>query len=162
MTTTKTKKPIIYGDNCPITKFQINEIMRNCAYQVETKNEYVQWATGDISRTSLRSITQAEAIKIIKQQTGKKDCHTQARNDNWGSFNHKLTSHRMILSLLYQANITTSHETRGEVADMNCWFAKFLQSSRCPVNKPLLQMKPFEVSKIIVALEGVAIWKNAI
>jgi hypothetical protein len=81
---------------------------------------------------------------------------------NFGRFNSNNQQHRIIMSILYQAGITTQNQRHGTVADMTGWFSAFLQSSRCPVNKPLLEMTPKEVSKIITALEGVALWKATI
>ena len=65
MTATKVKPNEVIGDHLPILTWQVNRIMQNCSYQVDTKNEWVQWVTGDVNRTSLKSITQAQAKKII-------------------------------------------------------------------------------------------------
>ena len=73
---TKTKRtnsanPVpTYDPEGPITPFQKNRIMQNCNYNLDIKNEWVQWVTGDNNKTSLRNITQAQAVRIIKQQTG--------------------------------------------------------------------------------------------
>ena len=53
------------------------------------------------------------------------------------------------------AKIIVKDDRHGEVADMQGWFSKFLKSNRCPINKPLKQMTPDEVSKIIYVLEQV-------
>jgi len=158
MTTTKKQAPI-YGDNLPITAFQIKRIRQNCGFNESIKNEWVQWVTEDVNRTSLKSITQAQAIKIIRQQTGKTKPETQ---ENWGYFDKNNKQHSYIRSLLYQSDIIVISEKWGEVADMEGWFAKFLKSKRSPVQKPLKEMNTNETSKIITALEGVAVWKNSI
>lgn len=166
MTATKVKPTETIGDNLPILTFQIKRIMNNCQYQVDIKNEWVQWVTEDVSRTSLKSITQAQAVKIICKQTGQElKASSQkpiANSENWGYFDHTNGQHKYIMSLLRVANIVAKHPKYGEVADMDGWFSRFLQSNRCPVKKPLKTMSTKEVSRIIIALEGVAVWKNTI
>ncbi|ELY1979212.1 hypothetical protein ABF179_002404 [Flavobacterium psychrophilum] len=144
----------------PITAFQIKRIMQNCSYQVEIKNEWVQWVTGDVNRTSLKSITHDQAVKIMLAQTG--STLLSEAKENWGYFDNQNSQHRYITVLLRNADIVVKSNKWGEVADMEGWFSKFLQSNRCPVKKPLKKMTPREVSKIITALEGVALWKNSI
>lgn len=154
---TKTKPPVVYGDNNPITPHQISEIMRNCAYNKDIKDEWVQWVTGDVNCTSLRSLKQYQAIRILNRQMGKEAAH-----ESWGSFDTGNKQHTTIMAILRTANIVVTHPRHGEVADMKGWFSKFLQSNKSPVQKPLMDMQPKEVSKIIVALEGVSLWKNTI
>ena len=158
MTTTKTFPSELIGDHLPITSWQVKRIMQNCAYQVDTKNEWVQWATADVNRTSLKSLTQAQARKIILAQQG----GTLINEDNWGLFDTNNQQHRVIMSLLRTANIVVKNEKWGEIADMLGWFDRFLKSKKSPVQKPLKAMTKGEVSKIIVALEGVTVWKNSI
>jgi hypothetical protein len=147
--TKSTKPPPIYGNDLPITPFQIKRIMQNCSYQIETKNEYVQWVTGDVKRTSLKSITQAEAVKILKQQTGQ----TQDPSiDEFKVFDNGNQKHKVILSLLYQANWTVMDGLR-EIPDMSR-FAKWL-TEKAPVKKPLPAQDNDELEKTIKALKGV-------
>lgn len=145
----------------PIAAWQIKRIMANCKYNEDIKAEWVQWATADSSKTSLRSISFREAMQIIHQQEGKAPL-LEGFGEAWGKFDAHNEQHRYIMSLLRQANITVQHTKYGEIADMYGWFARFLKSKRCPVQMPLLKMQPKEVSKIITALEGVAVWKNSI
>jgi hypothetical protein len=152
-----TKNPPVYGDDLPITAFQIKEIRKNCNYQEDIKQEWVQWVTGDSSRTSLKSITQSQAIRIMQQQTG-----TEPQEVNWGLFDNSNSQHRRIQANLRTADIVVKNERWGEVADMLGWFNRFLKSEKSPVKKPLKKMTPQEVSKIIKALDGVTIWKNSI
>jgi len=63
MTKTKVKPNETIGDDLPILKWQTNRIMKNCQYNEDTKAEWVQWVTADVKRTSLKSITQAQAKK---------------------------------------------------------------------------------------------------
>ena len=148
-----------YDPEGPITTFQKNRIMQNCNYNVDIKNEWVQWVTGDNNKTSLRNITQAQAVRIIKQQTGS---DSSGAVENWGAFDKNNSQHRYILSILRTANIVVKSQKWGEVPDTAGWLNRFLQSPKSPVKKPLKKMSPFEVSKIITALEGVSLWKNQI
>lgn len=77
---------------------------------------------------------------------------------NWGYFDKENPQHKRIQANLRIANIVTD---KG-YADMLGWFNRFLKSNKSPVKKPLKSMTPEEVSKIIVALDGVAVWKNSI
>ena len=148
-----------YDPEGPITPFQKNRIMQNCNYNLDIKNEWVQWVTGDNNKTSLRNITQAQAVRIIKQQTGR---DSSGAVENWDALDKENAQHRYILSILRTANIVVKSEKWGEVPDTAGWLNRFLQSPKSPVKKPLKKMSPTEVSKIITALEGVSLWKNQI
>ena len=148
-----------YDPEGPITPFQKNRIMQNCNYNLDIKNEWVQWVTGDNNKTSLRNITQAQAVKIMKQQTGS---DSSGAVENWGAFDKNNRQHRYILSILRTANIVVKSQKWGEVPDTAGWLNRFLQSPKSPIKKPLKKMSPTEVSKIITALEGVSLWKNQI
>lgn len=73
---------------------------------------------------------------------------------NWGYFDSKNKQHRTILALMRQAAWVTSNEKHGEVPDTQK-LSSFLKSNKSPVKKPLKDMTPKELSKIITALEGV-------
>ncbi|MBP4139979.1 hypothetical protein [Flavobacterium geliluteum] len=157
MTKTKTKPPVIYGDDLPITTHQINTINRNCQWNVGMKEEWVQWVTGDVNRTSLKSLTQAQAVKVIRQQTG--EPHPQPLpkgegSDNWGYFDSKNRQHLTLLAYMRTAQWTTENGKHGEVADIER-LSDFLKSDKSPINKPLKNMEPWEVSKIIEAFKGI-------
>lgn len=125
--------------------------MANCQYNVDIKNEWVQWVTEDVNQTSLRNITQAQAVQIIKAQEGSVSVNQTA---SWAKFDKSNPKHRLILSLMRQANWTKPHPRHGEVADMDRLDA-FLKSVKSPVNRPLKDMSFEEVEKIIVALKGI-------
>jgi hypothetical protein len=161
MKATKVKPNETIGDNNPILLWQVNRIMKNAQYQEETKNEWVQWVTADVNRTSLKSITQAQAKKIIMAQEGSTPIN-QPKAENWGLFDNNNSQHKRIYANLMNANIVVKNERWGEVADMLGWFDRFLRSDKSPVKKPLKKMTTLEVSKIIVALDGVVVWKNSI
>jgi len=144
-----TKTPTTTGG---ITKFQINEIMRNCNYKVDIKDEWVQWVTGDVNRTSLRSITHDQAIKIMHQQTGSQPI--AEASENWASFDKENKQHLTILAQMRTAQWVTSNEKYGEVPDL-ARLSDFLKSEKSPINKPLKKMEPWEVSKVIEAFKGI-------
>jgi hypothetical protein len=80
-------------------------------------------------------------------------CHSKS---NWGLFDKYNQQHLTVLSRLREAQWVIKSETHrsGEVPD-TLRFSEFLKSDKSPVNKPLKKMEPKEVSKIIVALEGI-------
>lgn len=84
--------------------------------------------------------------QINKTQTKKKV--------NWGYFDVKNIQHRTILSKMRQAQWTVPNEKHGEVPDIEK-LSSFLKSKKSPVNKPLKKMNPEELSKIIVAFDGI-------
>jgi hypothetical protein len=160
MKATKTKATPVYGDDLPITAFQIKRIRQNSNYNEDIKEEWVQWVTSDVNRTSLKTLTQKEAVKILHAQTGTKSMNEQT--ENYGYFDNNNSQHKRIQANLRTANIVVKNGRHGEVADMLGWFDRFLKSDKSPVKKPLKKMTPEEVSKIIKALDGVVIWKNSI
>lgn len=83
-----------------------------------------------------------------------KPASEKPNTENWALFNKNNQQHKNILSLLRQAQWTTPHPNYGQVADLER-LSNFLKSEKSPVKKPLKEMKPEEVSKIIVALEGI-------
>ncbi|UGU15188.1 hypothetical protein LS482_16065 [Sinomicrobium kalidii] len=81
----------------------------------------------------------------------------KAKIDYWGMFRRDNPQHLYILSLLRQFGWTVSID--GVIrADMNR-FAAWLRSEKSPVRKPLPKMEPYEVSKIIAALESMTLKK---
>jgi hypothetical protein len=153
MKATKVKPNETIGDNNPILLWQVNRIMKNAQYQVETKNEWVQWVTADVNRTSLKSITQAQAKKIIMAQEGSTPVNPP-KAENWGLFDPKNQQHKTLLSLLRQAQWTIPNDKWGEVADLER-LSVFLKSDKSPIKKPLKKMDPSEVSKIIQCFKGI-------
>jgi hypothetical protein len=155
MTATKVKPNEVIGDDLPILSWQVKRIMKNAQYKVDIKDEWVQWVTADVNRTSLKSITQVQAKKIIIAQEGSTPINQPKQSsENWGLFDNKNQQHKTILSLLRQAQWTVPNGRWGEVADINR-LSEFLKSDKSPVKKPLKKMESKEVSIIIVALEGI-------
>lgn len=119
----------------------------------EIKEEFVQWATDDNSKTSASDLSFDQANAILKQ-LGLKP-HTA---NDWGKFNKNNPKHRVILSLLFQVKWTKTAKGK-EVPDIHA-FGEWLKS-KAPVRRPLLEMTDREVEKTIKALKGVfkSVWK---
>lgn len=137
------------------TKDQKFQIRKNCKYNEDIKCEWVQWATGDTSKTSLNDLSFVQANAILIKQ----GCSPHIP-DNWAVFDPNNKQHRNIMSLMRQAQWVTTHTKYGEVADMKR-LSDFLQSPKSPITKPLQDMEPEELSKIIHALKKIVktIWK---
>lgn len=78
-------------------------------------------------------------------------CHSKS---NWGLFDKNNQQHKTILSLLRQAQWVVPNGKWGEVPDISR-LSEFLKSEKSPINKPLKDMEPEEVSKIIEAFKGI-------
>ncbi|NDP26433.1 MAG: hypothetical protein GZ087_03260 [Flavobacterium sp.] len=158
MKATKNKTSVIYGDDLPITAHQKKTILHNCNFEMDIKDEWVQWVTGDVKQTSLRSLTQAQAVKIICQQTGANPIRVQnpdgVQEPNWGLFDKDNRQHLTLLAYMRTAQWTTPNGKHGEVADIER-LSDWLKSDKSPINKPLKKMQPWEVSKIIEAFKGI-------
>jgi hypothetical protein len=152
MTATKVKTNENIGDDLPILTFQINGIMKNCQYKVDVKDEWVQWVTADVNRTSLKSITQFQAKKIIMAQEG--SIPVNKATENWAVFDKSNPKHKVILSLLYQMQWVKPSEKWGEVPDLDR-LSDFLQSDKSPVKKKLKDMDVLELEKLIKSLSGI-------
>jgi hypothetical protein len=136
------------------SKEQKQYIYKLAAYNKDIKEEWVQWATNDNSKTSTNDLTRDQASAIIRQAGGTPNTSGKLEDRNWASFDSKNTQHVFILSLCRQLNWVISNEKHGKIADLNR-LSNFLKSDKCPVRRPLKKMKPAEVSKIITALEGI-------
>jgi hypothetical protein len=73
---------------------------------------------------------------------------------NWGLFDKNNQQHKTILAQMRTAQWVVPNGKWGEVADLNR-LSDFLKSDKSPVNKPLKDMEPREVSKIIEAFKGI-------
>ncbi|MCJ1809884.1 hypothetical protein [Flavobacterium covae] len=112
------------------------------------------WVTNGAS-SSLKALTQSQAVLIIKALTGQ-EVEKPAKksiNDNWALFDKHNEQHKYILSLLIQMGWSVENERYGEVADMYR-LSDWLKSEKSPVRKALTKMTPIETSKIISALES--------
>ncbi|MCV9929497.1 hypothetical protein OIU83_17685 [Flavobacterium sp. LS1R49] len=77
---------------------------------------------------------------------------------NWGIFDKNNQQHKTVLSLLRQLQWVIQNERYGEVADINR-LGEFLKSDKTPIKKPLKDMEPWEVSKIIECFKSMIIKK---
>lgn len=67
---------------------------------------------------------------------------------NWAAFDKNNRQHLGVMAQLRTLQWTVPHGRHGEVADLNR-LSDFLKSDKSPVRKPLKDMEPDEVSKII-------------
>jgi hypothetical protein len=77
---------------------------------------------------------------------------------NWAFFDKNNKQHLTLLSQLRTVQWTIPNDRYGEVADLNR-LSDFLKSDKSPVKKPLKDMKPEEVSKIIECFKSMVIKK---
>lgn len=121
----------------------------------DIKEEFVQWATGDVSKISTNDLSfdQANAILV---KLGKKPLRP-AKEDSpyyWGMFDRLNHQHSKVLSLLHQLQWAKPDPKYGRVPDIER-LGQWLQSKRSPVNKPLKKMDQKELNKIFTALKGI-------
>lgn len=128
----------------------------------DIKEEFVQWATGDVEKISCNDLSFVQANEILKQ-LGKRPV-ALSRQDSpnyWGGFDSSNKQHKTILKCLHNLKWTVDNFKYGKVADIER-FGNWLQSDKAPVKKPLKQMsntpkpseKISEISKTIFALEA--------
>lgn len=136
------------------TKEQKIAIRRNCKFDVNIKEELVQWATADLTKTSLNDLSYEEAAKILSFQEGRDagfESLSHQMEGNWGVFDKTNRKHTYILSLCFQLGMVKEVKGR-DVADIVA-LGQWLKSNRSPVQKPLKQMNALELSKVIGAME---------
>lgn len=93
-----------------------------------------------------------EGSAIDNYNNPKKELQTIVKgingSSNWGLFDKNNLQHKTLLSQLRTLQWVVPSNKWGEVADITR-LGEFLQSDKSPVKKPLANMKPEEVSKII-------------
>lgn len=129
------------------TKQQKHAIRSNCDFNVDIKEEWVQWATGDTSKKSLNDLSFTQAELILKQQTGSGISDTQFQK-----FDIKSSQDKYILSLCHQIGWTTDRNGK-KVADMVA-FGHWLKT-KSPIKLPLTSMGQKQKQKVIFAFEKV-------
>lgn len=140
------------------------KIIHTNAHSREIKEEYVQWATGDMDKTSCNDLSFEEANAIIIKFFGIKPV-VAAKEDTpyyWGMFTQGNKQHQQVLSIMHQLNWTKHSKKWGRVPNIET-LGSWLQSDRAPVNKPLKKLlakpapgeKVSEMSKTITALNGI-------
>ena len=88
MTATKVKPTETIGDDLPILTFQVNRIMKNCQYQVDIKNEWVQWVTADVNRTSLCRSRRLLRARPRRSSRGRRAARDPSSNETWRPTRH--------------------------------------------------------------------------
>lgn len=76
---------------------------------------------------------------------------------NWGSFSKSKpdpTKRKVLFSMMHQIQWTKPSVKYGEVPDLER-LSNFLQSKRSPVQKPLKEMEPEDLEKLITAFKGI-------
>lgn len=136
-----------------ITKAQIQKIHGLLPAHIksdkELKESIIIEYTQDFSKYSTKDLTFEQANALIVDLGGK------PVYNEWAGFNSNKDSHRYILSLLQHAGwVRYDKQLKRHVADMNR-FGQWLQGDNSPVKKPLNKQEKEEISKTIVALEGV-------
>ncbi|WP_294958746.1 hypothetical protein [uncultured Flavobacterium sp.] len=116
----------------------------------DIKEEWVQWATADVKKTSTNDLTFDQANMILKQ-LGLKE-HVK---DLWSSFDKKNQQHMSILATMRTAQWVKKVNGK-EVADLDI-LDHFLKT-KSPVKKPLKKMTYEETSKVIYALNQTVKW----
>lgn len=115
----------------------------------DMKEEWVQWATGDINKKSTNELSFEQANKILEKLGVK-----PFKPKYYAKFDNKNPRHRLILSLMRQAQWVTHKENYGEIPDMDR-LDTWLKSNKAPISKPLMDMNSLEIEKTITALKGI-------
>lgn len=129
----------------PATKKQIQLIQINIPKEI--KEEWVQWATGDVAKTSCKDLSHSQANKILVQNK-----MTPIELDYRAYFDKNNARHRYVLSLCIQYGWSKRGRvtTFADLDKLNEW----MHSNLCPVQKPLKDMEKEELDKFIAALES--------
>ena len=115
----------------------------------ELKEAIIIEYSQDFTKHSTKDLTVEQANTLIVDLGGKPVL------DEWSRFNNKKNSHRYILSVLQQAGwVLYDRQRKRHIADMPR-FGQWLKSKKSPVKKPLNKQNKEEVSRTIVALEGI-------
>lgn len=130
-----------------ITKQQVTDIRRNCGWNEDIKEEWVQWVTGDKTITSLKALTFEQAEKILHQQTG-----VTSDKSKFQRFDIKNSQHKYILSMCHTIGWTKNKDGKV-IPDMEA-FGHWLQT-RSPIKLPLPDMGTKQIQKVIYAFEQV-------
>lgn len=123
------------------------------------KDELVQWATDDNSKTSCNDLSfdQANAVLV---RLGKPK-HFPSNNPEglkYARFDKDNSKHMRILATCITIGWWKSHPRFDKTADLER-LGKWLMSDKSPVQKPLSKMTPAELSKIITALDIITVKK---
>lgn len=133
----------------PIQTRQIKIIQTICSKRFEDRDERLDFISNFFGQDvrSTKDLTQVQADDLIFFLQKNK-----APNDfAWGKFDKQNKQHRTVLSRCLQ--LGWSSPDKPQFADLNRLGA-WLKSKRSPVQLPLKEMTPRQLSKIISALEN--------
>ncbi len=119
----------------------------------EAKAELISQFTEDFKKTSTKDLTWLQANQLIMSLGGTPITANRA----YMRFDIQNSKHRAILSLCHQYGWEVYQKGRY-IADMHR-LAEWLQD-KSPVQKPLTEMTPKELSKVIVAMENMIATKK--
>ncbi len=133
-----------------ITKEQIKVIHSILPVEIikdkTKKAAVVQWYTKCMSLKSTKDLTFDQANALIVDHGGV----AFRKSDKYMQFNRS-NQHNKVLSLLHQLKWVKTAPNGAIQADLEK-LKLFLKSPRSPVKKPLIEMSPDEVTKLIHAL----------
>lgn len=119
----------------------------------DMKEEFVQWATGDVKKTSCNDLTFDQANLIMEKFLGL----TPHKPKFLATFDKHNPRHKYLLSAVITFGWFRKSAKYGKVANLDK-LNEWLYSDRCPVKgKPLKQMNDEELSKIIAAFESMTV-----
>jgi len=124
------------------TSQQRKQLYKLFGYSKETEAVHVTHITGNEEKRTAADLTMTQASQLIKSLT-----------THWAYFNKNNQQHSYILSLLRQIGWTKADDRYGIIADMDR-LSNFLKSNKSPVPKPLQNMEPTELTKLINCLES--------
>jgi hypothetical protein len=149
----------------PSTGAQRQYIYSLVGYDTDTKEEAVQWASGDNEKRSTKDLSYEQADRLIKQLSGKPP-RAKTKLHPYGAFDAKNPRHRKVLSLCITYGWKTVHPNTGrEIADIEQLGIWLKHHPKAPVRKPLKKMTGGEngtvdeLGKTIYALERMIKWK---
>jgi len=118
----------------------------------DIKEEWVQWATEDVSKISTNDLTFDQANKILVQNN-----LPSHKLSFWAKFDKNNKQHMYILSLCIQYGWVAIKKGRrfANLDELNNWL-----HGKSPVKKALEDMEPDELTDVINALSSMMLKKN--
>lgn len=132
-----------------VTTNQMKILQSACSGKFRDRDERID-AISDLLGFKIESFKELNTIQaddlIRFFNTGKLE-----GNASWAVFNKSNARHKSVLSRCYTLGWVDSETGYVDLHRLGGW----LKSNRSPVQKPLKQMAPPELSKIIAALDGI-------
>ena len=121
----------------------------------DIKEEWVQWATEDVTKISCKDLTFDQANKILVQNK----C-TPHKPLFYAKFDKENPRHKYLLSVVIEYGWFKRSGKYGRIADLDK-LNEWMHSAKCPVKKPLMKMTADELSKVITALANMSLKQNS-